>query len=309
MWLQTLSIVVLASQLVVCQELPDRGLAASADGGADRAEPASSGAPVPPVLRPLEPPDNRFVTLPGARAAKPPRVLKPVVLSRPFVMPSPSPRPFNVPVLPVAPPIDLSRPAPESLFLPDLPAGRQPPPLESAAETHPPDPPSPPPSPAPPLTTVPAILSAPPPPEVPVPVAPSQPTPGPSAEFQSESALFLQKQIGWWTLADARALLGNPEGQRPAIDDNQAPNGQIYAFPDPTGRYKQLELDFDAENGNLRTVFVYPWNMTWQDCRRLFGANVSSTEANKGRTFYSYLNRRLDVLVDQGGQVISLGLY
>ena len=29
----------------------------------------------------------------------------------------------------------------------------------------------------------------------------------------------------------------------------------------------------------------------------------------KGRKFYSYVNRRLDVLVDPAGKVISLGLY
>jgi hypothetical protein len=127
--------------------------------------------------------------------------------------------------------------------------------------------------------------------------------------LQAESALFLQKQIGWWSIADARALLGNPARQRSALDDNQSPNGQIFAFSDPTGRYRELELDFDAENGNLRTVFVYPWNMTWQECRRQFGANVSASQANKGRVFYSYVNRRLDVLVALGGQVISLGLY
>ena len=33
------------------------------------------------------------------------------------------------------------------------------------------------------------------------------------------------------------------------------------------------------------------------------------TAANKGRKFYSYLDRHLDVLVDTGGNVISLGLY
>jgi len=49
--------------------------------------------------------------------------------------------------------------------------------------------------------------------------------------------------------------------------------------------------------------------MTWQECRKLWGANVHSAEANKGRIFHSYLNRRLDVLVDPSGKVISLGLY
>ena len=36
--------------------------------------------------------------------------------------------------------------------------------------------------------------------------------------------------------------------------------------------------------------------------------DVSAADA-QGRKFYSYTNRRLDVLVDPDGKVISLGLY
>jgi hypothetical protein len=128
-------------------------------------------------------------------------------------------------------------------------------------------------------------------------------------DFEKDSGLFCQKQIGQWKEAEALALLGSPSGDRPAYDDNSSVNGRILAFSDPTSHYKQLELDFDGQTGALRTVFVYPWKMTWQDCRRLWGANVSAAEANKGRKFYSYLNRRLDVLVDAAGKVISIGLY
>ncbi len=127
--------------------------------------------------------------------------------------------------------------------------------------------------------------------------------------FEENSALFCQKLIGEWTADDARFLLGQPVRERPAYGDNQTINGHIYAFPDPTGRYKELELDFESGTGLLRTVFVYPQNMTWQDCRRQWGGEVSATEANKGRKFYSYMDRRLDVLVDPAGKVISLGLY
>jgi len=56
-------------------------------------------------------------------------------------------------------------------------------------------------------------------------------------------------------------------------------------------------------------VFAYPNQMTWDDCRKLWGGNVNTTRTKNGRTFYSYLNRKLDVLVDHGGKVISLGLY
>jgi len=130
------------------------------------------------------------------------------------------------------------------------------------------------------------------------------------ADFVKESSVFCQKQIGQWKQADARAFFGAPLRQRPAYgEDKKTANGRIYAFSDPTGRYKELELDFDKTSGALRTVFVYPPGMTWEECRRLWGTNVTSADARQGRTFYSYLNQRLDVLVDQKGKVISLGLY
>jgi hypothetical protein len=49
--------------------------------------------------------------------------------------------------------------------------------------------------------------------------------------------------------------------------------------------------------------------MTWQECEKSFGGNVQASQAKKGRTFYSFLDRRLDVLVDATGKVISLGMY
>jgi hypothetical protein len=128
-------------------------------------------------------------------------------------------------------------------------------------------------------------------------------------EFERDSADYLNQQIGIWQQMDAEGLLGDPLSQRDAFADDQKVNGRILAFADPTGRYKQLELDFDRETGQLRTLFAYPQSMTWQDCRHEFGVNVRSTQANKGRTFYSYLDRRLDVLVDSTGKVISLGMY
>lgn len=135
------------------------------------------------------------------------------------------------------------------------------------------------------------------------------PRPAYPAEFEKDSAIYCQHLIGEWTKEDAAMLLGDASGSRPAFDDRQKENGIIYAFTDPTGHYRQIELDFDAKTGTLRTVFGYPWNLTWQECRHLWGVNVSAAEANKGRRFYSYLNRRLDVLVDKSGRVISLGLY
>ena len=127
--------------------------------------------------------------------------------------------------------------------------------------------------------------------------------------FKADSSVYLQKVIGVWKKKNARALLGEPVHQRVAYDENKAPDGQILAFHDPSGKFKELELDFDSDSGALRTVFAYPKQMTWEECRKVWGADVNSNQATNGRTFYSYLNRKLDVLVDSGGKVISLGLY
>ena len=129
------------------------------------------------------------------------------------------------------------------------------------------------------------------------------------AEFGAESAMYCQGQIGTWTLEDTAEVRGEPKGHRPSLDDDGVENGDIFAFTDPSSRYRELELDFDRESGALRTVFAYPWKMSWQECRKLWGVRVSATDADKGRTFYSYLDRRLDVLVDPTGKVISFGLY
>jgi hypothetical protein len=140
-------------------------------------------------------------------------------------------------------------------------------------------------------------------------VAPAPAKPSPLLETKSEVAVYCQKQIGHWKESDARKLLGDPKRHRPAYDEKKAVNGTIYAFKDPTNKYKELELDFDLQSGSLRTVFVYPPRLTWQDCRRLWNGPVAAADAAQGRKFYSYTNRRLDVLVDPAGKVISLGWY
>jgi hypothetical protein len=145
---------------------------------------------------------------------------------------------------------------------------------------------------------------------LPLPVTAAAPVkPALLPEMGREVAAYCQKQIGHWKESDARKLLGEPKRHRPAYDEKRAVNGTIYAFNDPTSKYKELELDFDQQSGTLRTVFVYPPRLTWQECRRLWNGPIAAADAAQGRKFYSYTNRRLDVLVDPAGKVISLGWY
>jgi hypothetical protein len=91
------------------------------------------------------------------------------------------------------------------------------------------------------------------------------------AGFEEDSPKFLQSKIGEWREFDIHDLLDKPLRQRPAFDDDGKENGLVYAFADPTGRYKEFELDFEGDTGALRTVFVYPSKMTWNECRLTTG--------------------------------------
>lgn len=128
-------------------------------------------------------------------------------------------------------------------------------------------------------------------------------------EFVDDSVMFLQSQLKTWELHDAEELFGKAARQRPSVDDEGNPNGVIYAFPDPLHHFRDFELDFEGATEKLRTIFVYPLKLAWKDCKKLYGNNVTAADAGSGRTFYSYQDRRLDVLVDPSGNVISLGIY
>jgi len=145
------------------------------------------------------------------------------------------------------------------------------------------------------------------------PERPSALRPDPAPRFppamERDPASYLQRQLGAWKVDDARKLFGEATRRRPAYDADKNVDGQVYAFADPTRHYREVELDFAQSSGALRAVYVYPWSMKWEDCRKLWGANVTVAEASDGRKFFSYENRRLDVLVDRAGKVISLGLY
>src|SRR5205823_4982737 len=87
------------------------------------------------------------------------------------------------------------------------------------------------------------LAALPPVPVMPKPVAP--PKPALPIEMAREVAFYCQHQIGQWKEADAAKMLGEPLRSRPAYDENKAVSGKIQAFRDPTGHYKELELDFD----------------------------------------------------------------
>jgi len=60
-----------------------------------------------------------------------------------------------------------------------------------------------------------------------------------------------------------------------------------------------------GRTATLRTVFGLPVPPDLAGSSPQMGNQVNATAANSGRRFYSYLDRRVDVLVDTSGEVIS----
>ncbi len=129
-----------------------------------------------------------------------------------------------------------------------------------------------------------------------------------AVELKAESAIYLQRRLGVWQEDDAKKVLGEPRRRRDALEEGSV-TGAILAFRDPTNRYREFELLFDLQTKNLRAVYIYPWQMTWSECRELWGEDVNTTEVANGNFFRSYRSRHLDVLVDRTGNVINLGIY
>jgi hypothetical protein len=275
-WFRLICLAASASLLV--------GSGASADRAATSPDDGGIAPKIPPVLRASEPPDSGQITLPG------PAPVTPAV--KKVEVPPPVAKPASLP----------AKLAEDATTHPTVPVPLTPPPAapatvpkaapQTAALTKP--------------MTVPLAAPA----IAPAPAAATTPAKSPAAtEIGRELAAYCQKQIGHWKESDARKLLGEPKRRRPAYDEKKAVNGIIYAFTDPTNKYKEVELDFDVKSGLLRTVFAYPPRLTWQECQHLWTGPVAAADAAQGRKFYSYTNRRLDVLVDPTGNVISLGWY
>jgi S1-C subfamily serine protease len=117
---------------------------------------------------------------------------------------------------------------------------------------------------------------------------------------------FLERKLGTWREDDARTLLGDPHGHRLGVGD---PIPDIYAYDDPTKAFKQIELLFNAKTHKLNNVFVYPWNMTWDQCKNLWGNDVRTTRNANGTRYYAYKHRNLGVLTNSSGGVISIGVF
>jgi hypothetical protein len=128
--------------------------------------------------------------------------------------------------------------------------------------------------------------------------------------MKSGAVIFSEKRIGKWNANQMKLFLGDPTRHRPSIDARtKKENGSIFAYPDPTRKYRELELRYDEVTKKLTDIYVYPWNMTWDECKRLWGDTVETIKNPDGTRFYNYRNRRISVLADKSGKVINFGVF
>jgi Trypsin-like peptidase domain len=141
------------------------------------------------------------------------------------------------------------------------------------------------------------------------PAGPANPTPRVSEEMKKASFVYLGTKIGKWNQADAETELGPPLRHRFAYDQNQQITGDIYAYSDPTKALREFELDYDVKTKLISNLYGFPWDMSWEQCKSLWGENASLKRNANGTKFYLYRDRKLNVLLDKSGKVISLGVY
>ncbi|MEO8593480.1 MAG: trypsin-like peptidase domain-containing protein [Candidatus Solibacter sp.] len=128
-------------------------------------------------------------------------------------------------------------------------------------------------------------------------------------EMRTNVAGFLEKKLTAWTEDEAKVPLGEPARHRYGYDQQKTIVSNIFAYRDPTNVYREFELAFDAKTKRMVGVYLYPVNMTWEQCKKLWGENVNTIKNADGSRIYAYKERHVNVLITKEGKVINVGLY
>jgi hypothetical protein len=130
-----------------------------------------------------------------------------------------------------------------------------------------------------------------------------------SKELAAQSAEYIQKQLHKWRAEDAEAELGHPTAGRVATDQHEAAYGEVLTYPDPTNRYQKFDLTFATVNKTLREIRVYPWNVTLEQCKAIWGDKFEVQQRPDGLRVYIYQYQRISVLARENGQVVSFDIW
>jgi hypothetical protein len=130
-------------------------------------------------------------------------------------------------------------------------------------------------------------------------------------EMRRGAFAYLEKKMGVWKLDEARHVLGEPIRKRDAFAKARI-DGVIYAFPDPTNVFAELELNFSTDPGILRSVYAHPGAvhpMRLEDAEQVWGRVHRQVKNANGTRNYFYDSRHLIVITDKGGTVLTLAVY
>jgi hypothetical protein len=118
----------------------------------------------------------------------------------------------------------------------------------------------------------------------------------------------LQAEINLWTTEDAAHALGTATSHRFGVFDNEI-TGDIFAYHDPTNRFREIELNFDAVSKRLAGVYLYPKDVTWPEYKRSLAGKAKISKKPDGSRLYTCEDSRVAVLVAPDGAVKKLTFW
>lgn len=125
-------------------------------------------------------------------------------------------------------------------------------------------------------------------------------------ELADESSAYLRKRLRVWRAKDAEAVLGRKAlSHRAAVDEHGTAYGEILTYSDPTNKYEKFDLTFDAASKKLREVRVYPWNLTLDQFKAIWGDKFEVERRPDGLSLYIFRDQRTSVLARDSGEVVS----
>lgn len=127
--------------------------------------------------------------------------------------------------------------------------------------------------------------------------------PQPSEDLRKQGPYFyIQTKFGKWSLAEARLELGDP------IRQTSLDRSDVYVFKDPSNLFREVTLFFDHKSKALISLSVYPWNLSWRQCKETLGEKYWKKKTETGTT-YMYKDKPVNVYVDDREQVTSIGTF
>lgn len=122
-------------------------------------------------------------------------------------------------------------------------------------------------------------------------------------------ALFLLKQVGSWTAADAKETMGDPLNHRYGYDQNRNIITNIFTYKDPLGTGPNFEIAYGAKTEKMSAAYLYPVGLTWDHVKKSWGDDIIVAKNPDGTKFHNYKRAKVNVKLDKNNNVIGIVIY